>query len=273
MDKKEIIVGIYCVADCEHRGDIIREINYLRNVHHGIRIINSFWDGRDCGEAYIEFSFQSCYFAEIYNKIDAKYNVDINDYLPINKEINGLLSNVTILNKKDFQSLCKKYERQFDDQKITLHLFFEESADISNDKIINKAIETFGKETTNILAYSKHKTDRNNFVEVLFQTLITNISKDKLHDFGDYCLGSHGWLKNNHIYGEIKINSVLKDGCRYNDFVGLIKKISNKEPLEYKSGSYYRTKIINVDYENYIGKDNMINPIITLDDVNYRLKL
>lgn len=271
--KNEIIIGTYYVADCEHNGDIQREISYLRNIHHGIKIINSYWDGRDCGEAYIEFSFKSCYFVEIYNKVEATYNADINDYLPLIKERNSLLSNAKILSHKLFNELCNKYEYSFDNKNITLRLFFGEKTNISNETIISKAVEILGKETTNILAYSKYKVDGTNYVDVLIQTLISNINFKKLHDFGDYCLGSHGWLKTNHIYGEMRINSVLKDYCTNNDFISLIEKIDKKETLIFTDKNYYHPKTIEVSYNTYMGDNNIIIPKIRIDGIFYFLKL
>lgn len=272
MKKKEIIVGTYYIPDCEHRGDIQREMSYLRNIHHGIRIINHYWDGRDCGEAYIEFSFNSCYFIEIYNKVDAKYNADINDYLPLNEEKNGLLSNAKILNIKLFDELCKKHKCLFDNKNITLRLFFGEKSHISNETIVSKAVDVLGKETTNILAYSKYKVDGTNYIDVLIQTLISNISFKKLYDFGDYCLGCHGWLKTNHIYGEMAINSVLKDVCNNNDFINLIEKIDKKEPLIFTDNNYYHPKTVTISYENYMEDNNKIISKIRIDDTWYFLK-
>lgn len=271
MTKDKIIHGIYNVPDCENRGDIHRAILMLLDTHPKIRIVNHYWDKQDCGEAYVTFAFPSRYFTEIYNKVDAEYNADINDYMSIEKENSNLFTNALVFKYKEFSALCEKYKCLFDTQNITLTLFFQENYKLSNEVIIKKAIYVLGL-GTKILAYTKRITDGSRFVTVLLQTPIVNISFEKLHSFGDYCLGRHGWLNDNHIYGEIRINSVLKDYCKYNDFVGLIQKIAKKEPLLYTNKAYYHPEIIEVQYETYMGKDNMINERFELNRQFFYIK-
>ena len=257
MAKDITIHGIYHIPDCENRGDIHRAIAMLLDTHPKIRIVNHYWDKHDCGEAYVAFAFPSQYFVEIYNKVDADYNADINNYISIEKENSNIFANAKICKPKEFSYLCNKHKCLFDAQNITLTLFFQESKKLSNEAIVKKAIYVLGL-GTKIVAYEKSMTDGYRYVTVLLQTPIVNVSFEKLHSFGDYCLGRHGWLKENNIYGEIRVNSILKDYCKYNDFVGLIQKIANKEPLLYTNKAYYYPKVIEVQYDTYINKDNSI---------------
>ena len=52
---EEIIKGIYRVTDCEHHGDMDSSTSYLRSI--GCNVIESHWDGKDCGDAYIVSNF------------------------------------------------------------------------------------------------------------------------------------------------------------------------------------------------------------------------
>ncbi len=270
---EKIIIGEYHITDCEHIGDIHREINFLKNVHNSIKIINSYWDKKDCGEAYITFSFNSKYFAEIYDKIDARYNEDINDYIVVKQETNDVFANAKLYKYNDYKVIYNHYRCFFDDTKITLELFFEETSIISNAEIVSKAINVLGVKTTIILGYTKYKVDDSNYVRVLLQTLIENVSHEKLKAFGDYCLGKRGWLHDNHIYGEIRINSILKDYCKYNDFVTLIKTIADKKPLKFKCLDYYRSSFIDIEHDKYLNDDNTINDTININGFDYKLVL
>lgn len=44
----------YHVADCEHDGDMRHAEDEV--LEAGGTVVNSYWDGDDCGEAYIEFT-------------------------------------------------------------------------------------------------------------------------------------------------------------------------------------------------------------------------
>ena len=61
------ITGKYHVADCEHCGDMDCARSMIAGL--GCIITDSYWDGRDCGEAWVEFSFPECRFVAIYNKL------------------------------------------------------------------------------------------------------------------------------------------------------------------------------------------------------------
>lgn len=43
----------YTVADCEHEGDIRDAISEVEEA--GGMFVSSYWDGHDCGEAWVEF--------------------------------------------------------------------------------------------------------------------------------------------------------------------------------------------------------------------------
>lgn len=49
----------YVVYDCEHMGDMRRAEFECEKIcrKYGGKIVDSYWDGRDCGEAYITCEF------------------------------------------------------------------------------------------------------------------------------------------------------------------------------------------------------------------------
>ena len=61
------ITGRYRVADCEHWGDMENAKNWISSL--GCIITDSHWDGRDCGEAWIEFWFYDNRFVSLYRLV------------------------------------------------------------------------------------------------------------------------------------------------------------------------------------------------------------
>lgn len=60
----------YNVVDCEHDGDIAHAIMEIQEA--GGTVIERYWDGQDCGEAYILFTLpQGCTPEEFIKRIDA----------------------------------------------------------------------------------------------------------------------------------------------------------------------------------------------------------
>lgn len=262
------IIGYYPICDCEHYGDISSEKSWLLNQNPNIKILKEYWDGQDCGEAYIKFSFPENQFLDIYKKVDARYSEDINKYIDFSSY--GI-KNIPILSKQDFSKKCNEYYSYFDNEYITLRLFFQLTNKFSIEEVINKAIEAIGKDCI-IEAYSVNKSDNDTYINVLFKTKLKNIIYQKIHDFGDFCIGRRGWLHDNHIYGELSINSVLKYGITYDNFDNLIHKISNKEKIIFQTKTYYNRKEIEVDYETYM-KNNIIIDKIEKDNNIYYIKL
>ena len=80
IDMKKII-GKYRVADCEHWGGMERAEKRICSL--GCVITKSYWDGRDQGEAWIEFWFYDNWFVALYTEIGCStgFSADINDYI------------------------------------------------------------------------------------------------------------------------------------------------------------------------------------------------
>lgn len=263
----KIINGIYKIYDCEHEGDIEREKNFLlSHFSSKITIKKVFWDKKDCGEAYIEFSFQDKYFIEIYNNIQAEYDTDINNYLDFSKYS---YNNIPIISRVDFLKKRYNFRYLFDSKYITFHLFFSINKNTEIKNVINEAINSLGKKTT-IEAYSVNQLDTKTFIDVLFKTSIKTINFKKVYEFGDFCLGGNNesYLRKNHIYGSLTLNSILKGGLSYDKFKELYNKIYNKEPILYTNKDYYCKKIIEVNYNDYM-INNIIQERISKDNKVY----
>jgi len=56
LNPKEDIFFKYNVVDCEHMGDIEHEESYVQKTITPFNgeVVNTYWDGNDCGEAWIE---------------------------------------------------------------------------------------------------------------------------------------------------------------------------------------------------------------------------
>ena len=58
MAQEKTIIGRFHIPDCEHRGDIEWGRNVVtRKLGGKVMITREYWDGKDCGTAYIEFCF------------------------------------------------------------------------------------------------------------------------------------------------------------------------------------------------------------------------
>lgn len=262
------IIGKYKICDCEHAGDILAAKSFLKSVSTDINIDNVYWDRKDCGDAYIIFSFSDKNFIEIYNKINAVYNADINDYIDYSKES---FKNISPSQYNTFKEKLKKNKLLFDNNFISVSLFFEQTKKFTNETIINKALSVLGKNAV-IDCFTIRKCGEETFVFVLFKVPNKNINSKRLETFGNYCLGNKGWLKKNNIYGELNVNSVLYNKENDGKFLfDLINKISKHEKLIYQTKNYYYKKEIEVDFNDYF-KNELISETIQKDGEIYYLK-
>ena len=272
MDNNKRINGRYYVADCEHYGDLQQEMEWLCGIHKQIRISKHYWDGKDCGEAYIEFYFLAKYFVEIYSKVNATYSEDINDYITFKRETSQHLANVPFYNVDAFNKLRENFKYKFDATNVTISLFFEETAKVSNETIFDKAMDTLGADAKPF-AYTKCIVDNNTFIKILFQIPIDNIDYSRIIDFGDYCLGSSGWLKRNRIYREMKTNSILKGLCNFSVFIDRVNKVRAKDTLPYVDSTSGYDKVVEIEYDRYMSENNIIKKRIDINGREYFLKM
>ena len=269
--EEKIIHGTYHIADCEHNGDIERAKQHLRNILPNVRITFDYWDGYDCGEAYINFEFSSKHFHKVYEKLCnvATFDADVNEYVSLP---NQSLYNSIKCSKDTFFKRLNVLKNDWAsgwENNIPITLMFEHNANFNPLLIIERAKQAL---PTNhkMLAYNTELVDGNQFYNVLFTCSLKDIDAEKLKEFGDYALSwnRNSFLKKNGIYGEMRIVHHIKTCTRSIEFCKyLAKKIINKEPIEYSNG--YDIKVI--PYDEYMKYGVFCNSIGNLNV--YRLQL
>lgn len=252
--KQKMINGKYRVCDCEHFGDIERSANFLRGLN--CVISETFWDRRDCGDAWIEFTVPECHFLKVYHSTlgSCEFNVDVNDYIKIDWKTDKLVS------RDKFNELEKNMRCDVSEgfeKRLPLLLWFEESKH-TPDEVIEKVLSLLGNGIQIIAAYVSI-TDGTTYYRVLLTSPIENVTKDKMESIGDYCLGCRGWLKSNRIYGECKCVHILME-YDYDLLKACITSLLNKNGLVY-GGKYIKDKTYPYDeiVENGILKDSIFD--------------
>lgn len=255
------IKGTYWVADCEHNGDVENAKSYLRSL--GCNVISYYWDGYDCGEAYITFSFDETKFIKIYKELSGntvEYSADINNYYKFNTldDFQKLPNDIL---KSERNRLAHDLSKDILDN-MPIYMFWECSDKISDDEVINKALGFIGTDTK-VIGYSYEIVDGCQFCDVLMTTPYTNMMADKFtYGIGDYCLGHFGWFHNHGIYGECRpVHDLYSWFNYYDEFQKAIKLILNGKDLKYKSNGYYGTSKM-FTKEDYLDKEgNLLNKI------------
>lgn len=256
-----MIKGIYHIVDVENNNDICNAINLIRSIDNNIIINGYYWDGNDCGTAYVEFSFPENRFIFIYPRLDnVEYNKNINDYLDFTKEKTSLsLDEDKFLTHDRFISLVNQYKNKFTNDFITAELFYAKTE--RSNMVLPKAFQTLGKDTE-ILGVNLNMAHNELFVHVLFKIPFNNVNEAKMHDFGDFCLDNYGWLHDNHIYGQLRLNTLFCSNIKAN-----WNKIRNKEPLQYNRRYY---KSVSVKYDDYLSDLN-IKENIVINNIEFNL--
>lgn len=87
----EKIKGRYDIVDCEHSGDIQRDIDYVRSL--GCEVIGHYWDGHDCGDAYVEFYCTPELVVKHYKDTCFHFDCDITKYINFRETAIKVLKN------------------------------------------------------------------------------------------------------------------------------------------------------------------------------------
>lgn len=271
------ITGKYHVADCEHNGDMESAKSFIRSL--GCIISDSYWDGRDCGEAWVEFSFPENRFVAIYNKLlgySVYYNADINDYInePDSLPYKRIKGNELLAWKNKMAEDC---ESGFE-ERLPLWLFFEINGycQYTPAEIISKVLSFF-EEPVEVLGYDIHIVDGNKFCDVLLKSSYRNLScKTMQYGIGDYCLGDRGFLDSIHVYGECRCVHKWINTSRLRDYEYLHRVINCMKsglPIEYRNqDNYYHPIDIILSSDKYMDSDGSFKAVIEIDGKKYSLK-
>lgn len=97
----EKIKGRYNIADCEHWGDVQNSINFIRES--GCEVIAHFWDGHDCGDAWVDFYCTPSFVRNAYKHNSFSFDCDIKKYVNLREvAIKTLKDRYTILDKEEY---------------------------------------------------------------------------------------------------------------------------------------------------------------------------
>lgn len=253
MEKKEIIKGCYHVADCEHNGDMEWGRNFIsRNVPE-VKILESYWDGHDCGEAYIMFSFPAKHFVKVFKAIcciGVSFDADINDYYPFSgkNRFEG-----KAISRKKMNNILSQMEKDVSEgweKRLPVRLSFVKNDNINREVIFSKVFEILND--YEIMGYCISMNDnREEYHDLLLSCSLDKIDGIKFKAFGDtlYMRDRGSWLYKNNIYGFLVCEHNLKKTRSYEEFKTLADRIINKRPLPYDC-CYSSTPII-VPYSEY----------------------
>lgn len=272
----KMISGTYNVADCEHRGDIVQVECLLRS--NGCEVINSYWDGKDCGCAYVRFCCKECDFPILYKKFgsSATFDADINDYVK-GCGIQGY--------KRYTSNELMKLKKQMDndlssgfENRLAFLLWFEvkERPFLTTDDIISECLKYLTD--YEVIGYDTHIVDGCEYIDLLIKTTYKNLTDAAIgrNGIGDYCLGDYGWLKRHHIYGECSCDHILLNrtsmGYEYAYLQRVMQKIICRESLQYRGKSYYHLKDIEVSANEYFNSNGDFLKQITKDGITYSIK-
>lgn len=272
--KNTIIKGCYSVTDCEHNGDIQSAVNHLKRL--GCNVTGTYWDGHDCGEAYVNFTIASDKFVSVYNQIcsSASFDTDINEYLPKAEQFGNW-------QQFDHKQLIEINNTMSENTKgefwneMPLLLFFNDKGTIKPKDIIKKCL-SYLKHPYKVIGYDKHVTDGNIYYDVLISSSYKNLTREIMTDgIGDYAIGNDGFIKKNHIYGECScthkyINYAKMYGYEYLQRV--IKLIMDGKPLMYRNQDQYYFPIdIELTRDEYMDGNNF-KPTIERNGKKYTIK-
>jgi len=273
----EKIIGKYFVCDCEHSGDMESAKSFIRNL--GCQIVDDYWDGRDCGEAWIEFSFYDNIFVKVYEKLSGSsvsYSADINKYMK-----SGIMLPYPLINGKELIEMKNRMAEDCSkgfEERLPLWLFFEINGycGYSAGEIVEKVLSYF-EEPVEVLGYNTHIVDGNKFCDVLLKSSYRNLScKTMQYGIGDYCLSDRGFLSSIHVYGECRCVHNCINASRLRDYEYLhrvINCIKSRLPMEYRNqDSYYYPIDIILSADKYMDSDGSFKPVVEIDGKKYSLK-
>ena len=270
------IYGKYNVVDCEHQGDIDSEKNYLRSI--GCEIKSSYWDGSDCGDAYITFYVDESKFVEVYNKIyhSAHFDADINDYIKTTDSLKWREYSVRALN--DIKNQMATNTRYGFWDKMPLILFFHSRTNgMTPQEIADKCL-SFLKYDYKVIGWSTHIVDGCRYYDVLISASYKNLTSEIMTDgVGDYSLSHHGFLgKSRTLYGQCACEHRYINHSTMFDYEYLqrvITLIREGQDIHFRNQDRYYFPIdIIVTKSEYMDDEGNFKAIIERDGKKFKIK-
>ena len=242
------IKGRYYIADCEHKGDITNAINYIKSI--GGNVYDEYWDGSDCGTAYLEIGISVDTFKKVYKRQAFVMDADINDYITID---DGIKTNKVPYN--EFKSIREKMKdgdisANFEENMPIYFFFCKKNKSINAEQVFNDIVNILGKNSTKIIVTTSYISSGDTCYCALLTTNYKNVTDDKMKAIGDFAIGNerNSYIKRNNLYGQCQCIHPLSQYIRdYNMLHWAIMKIKEKQPLNY-SNSY---RNIMLDHQQY----------------------
>lgn len=122
------IKGKYNIADCEHRGDIANALDYVSKC--GCKVTGHYWDGKDCGVAYVEFECSADIVRKLYKSISFRFDCDLASIIDFRQSAIDELKNsrYNVVDSADYEVLRNKYATNYDygfERCLPIELVFE----------------------------------------------------------------------------------------------------------------------------------------------------
>lgn len=241
-----MIKGKYYIADCEHNGDISSAVAYINKL--GGRVTSQYWDGHDCGEAYLEIEVSEDLFKKLYNYQSFSFKADILDYVP--KRCGDLQG----YNNVPIEDLIAEKDKRFWDcskgfeQRLTINVLM---FDITPQKAVEhlQTILGYAGKDAKVLCIS-NQISRSN-VEVFNYTGLIECSGLDLEVLYNFRFDHYyDWFRPYH--GRTEINHVLNSAhCHYTDVYELMKAVAAEKPLYFHKRNVYNPANWEVPYEVY----------------------
>lgn len=265
----EEIKGRYYIADCEHKGDITNAINYIKSI--GGNVYDEYWNGRDCGTAYLEIGISVDTFKKVYKRQSFAMDADINDYITLN---DGIKTNRVPYN--EFKNIREKMEdgdvsANFEENMPIYFFFNKENKDIDTEQVFNDIVNILGNDNTKIIATTSYISSGEPYYCALLTTNYKNVTDEKMKAIGDFTLGNgrNSYIKRNNLYGQCQCVHPLYQYIRdYKMLHWAITKVKEKQSLNHTNSC----RNVLLDYQQYAPNDKF-QPYLTINGWNYDISI
>lgn len=241
-----MIKGRYHIADCEHNGDINSAIAYINRL--GGKVTDRYWDGHDCGEAYLDIEVSVDLFKKLYNRQSFHFDADILDYVP--KRCGDLEG----YNNVPYEQVKAEKERRYYDcskgfeQRLTIYACMFDLTQEKAKQHLKVLLEKAG-EGSRVLLISNRISREN--VELFSYEMLIEVNGFKLDVLDNFRFCRYyDWFRP--YFGHLELNHYLNQmHCDYRDVYKLMKAVAEEKPLYFHKKDVYLPANWEVPYSVY----------------------
>lgn len=228
----------YPIADCEHSGDIRNAEYEVRKL--GGKNMHSYWDGRDCGEAYVEFELDESQVLGVWKRSDkVRYEERLKDYIN--------LGDLGLPKTTDRDSLYKlnshTTECEQDIKNVRFTIWFKVSKDTENVRdILDECLSIFGIGEECVKASSIEPWEDCVEVNILIECPLEKCSDAK----AKMIKGEEFHWAHDCVFGRRDISG----GISINHFIRSFdaqKALKNAKKVYYSGGAWHNTEIHDIE--------------------------